>query len=318
MNEFERIAAIEARLARKAPDVDTGLGDDAAVLKAVDGSTVLTVDTNVEGVHFRRTFASWRAIGRRAMIAALSDLSAMSATPRATLVSLILPNDFSDDEFLELIEGIGEAADQTGAHVIGGNLSSGSEVSITVTGIGTLVGDAPLRNKAKVGDGVYVSGVVGARTLGLALLERDIGNGKDPLVQDFVHRWRYPAPTLELGQRLRGVAHAMIDLSDGLLQDLGHVCRASGVGAEIQWSAVPLAPGFAEVCGRIGVDPVALALGGGEDYELLFTAAAGEEAEALGKPIGRIVADAGVTVLDAGGEPIDVGATGYTHFRDNG
>ncbi len=314
MNEFERIRAIEARLGRMDWDIATGLGDDAAVLKPIGVATALSVDTSVEGVHFRREFASWRQIGRRAMIAALSDLSAMSATPRASLVALILPVGFEDEGFLELVEGIGEAADETGAYVIGGNMSSGSEVSITVTVIGTLVADPPLRGNAKEGDGIYVSGPLGARALGLALLQRGMGNDTDPVVEDFVHRWRHPDSKLNLGRKLAGVAHAMIDISDGLVQDLQHLCDASGVGAVLRWRNVPCAPGFDTVCERIDTDPVALALGGGEDYELLFTAEPGERADALGVRIGTIVDGSTVTVLDENDTPIDIASAGYTHF----
>lgn len=313
MNEFERIAAIEARLGRMDWDIATGLGDDAAVLKPLGAATALSVDTSVEGVHFQRAFASWGQIGRRAMITALSDLAAMSATPRASLVALILPASFDDESFLELVEGIGEAADETGAHVIGGNMSSGCEVSITVTVIGTLAKDPPLRSQAKVGDGVYVSGPLGARALGLALLQRGMGDDTDPEVEDFIHRWRHPDSKLNLGRKLAGLAHAMIDISDGLVQDLGHLCEASDVGAVLQWSDVPRALGFDAVCARIDADPVALALGGGEDYELLFTAEPGEHVEAFGTRIGTIVEGGAVTVLDEAGTLIQTGG-GYTHF----
>lgn len=313
-DEQERIETIASRLGRTRRDVKVGIGDDAAVLAPSDDAQVLTVDTCVEGVHFRRDLASWQDIGYRSVVIAVSDIAAMGARVRASLVALVLPRDVDDDAWQALVDGLGEAAAETGATVVGGNVSSGGEVSATVTVAGEL-DRAPLtRRGARPGDGVYVTGHVGSGALGLALLESGLHDA-DGEAHHFVRCWRRPSPALQLGQRLHGHATAVIDVSDGVVQDLDNLCRASGVGAAIRVEHLPLAPGFERLAREAGADPHRLALAGGDDYQLLFTAPASRTVKELGTRIGDVTeGPAGVRVLGSDGEPIELTHTGYRHF----
>lgn len=282
--EFERIARIERIFARTRKDVLVGIGDDAAVLAPSSASPVLSVDAAVEDVHFRRAWLSFRDIGYRAFMAAASDLAAMAAEPRTALLSLILPTDLSDDALFELCEGSAEAADACGMSIVGGNLSGGRELSITTTVIGEVQGHGALRSGASVGDRIYVTGELGSAALGLAALQA--GRGEEELFRPFVERWRRPRARLTEARALRDIATAMIDVSDGLLQDLGHLLQASGVGAEIDVSALPHHPDLPAAARALGLD-LETVLGGGEDYELVFTAAP-DGSSRSGKVIGTV------------------------------
>ncbi len=312
-DELARVAAIRERLARPGDDVVVGIGDDAAVLAPSGASQVLTVDVAVEGVHFRREWASLREIGRRAFVCAASDLAAMGARGRASLLALVLPRDLDDQALLELVAGVADGADETGARVVGGNLSAGAELSITTTVVGELDGAPLTRAGAQPGDGIYLTGDVGGAALGVALLER--GRGDDERALPFVQRWRAPTALLQIGQRLRGVATAAIDVSDGVLSDLDHLCEASRVGARVHAAELPLPAALRGVAREVGLDPLDLALSGGDDYQLLFTAPAAKVARDLATRIGEIVpAERGRTVLDEDGRPRPAGRSGYRHF----
>lgn len=289
-----------------------GIGDDAAVFDFGNRPTIVTVDTHVEGTHFRPELISFHDLGWRAMTAAVSDVWAMGAAPSASVIALTLSSELADASFEALIEGLAEAARVTGASVIGGNLSRSPLLSITTTAFGTPVANPITRAGARPGDAVYVSGTLGASALGLAILEagaRDLG-GAAP----FVERWRRPPNNGRAARVLVSVASAAIDVSDGLVQDLRHLCAASGVGATIRVDLLPLAPNHASLCQTLALDPVTLALTGGEDYELLFTAPESDEAEALGTRIGEIREGAGVSVLDESGRPLALERAGYDHF----
>ncbi|MFW5875204.1 MAG: thiamine-phosphate kinase [Myxococcota bacterium] len=312
--EFERIEAIRQRLARRSPDVQVGIGDDAAVLTPGTGSPVLTVDAGVEGVHFRRDLCTLRDAGYRSFMAAASDLAAMGARPRAALLALILPRDLTDEDLLRLVDGVAEAAADAGSPVAGGNLSSGGELSITTTLVGEIDGPPMLRSGAGDGEGIYVTGHVGAAALGLALLEAGRAEDPDSNAQHCIRRWRRPMAALVAGQRLQGYATACVDISDGLLQDLNHLCQASGTGAELHTDQLPLPDGFDALAASLDADPLQIALGSGDDYELLFTAPSSETADGLATRIGHTTATPGITILDETGSPIDAPLTGYEHF----
>ena len=292
LSEDERVARLRALLEREHPWVDLGIGDDAAVLR---GGIVLSVDASVEGTHFRRGFASWRVLARRAVVAALSDLAAMGAEPRAVLTSLTLPSDVDD---LELHRGVADAADEVGAVVVGGNLASGPHVEIHTTVVG--MSDRPLRRTgAAVGDGVWLTGAPGDAALGL----HGLLHGTETELAD---AWRAPRAHIEEGIALRGIATACVDVSDGLLRDLHHLCSASGVGASIRTSDIPRASASVEVATRLGVDPDAMVLSGGEAYVLLFTAPGQPP---VGTRIGEVVAEPVLKVDGVEREP-----AGYDHF----
>lgn len=313
--EFVRIAEIARRLRRDSAEVLVGIGDDAAVLQAGDSPLVVSVDTAVQGVHFRPELVGWRDTGYRSLVAALSDLAAMGAGPRAALLALILPDGFQDGLLYELIDGLAEAADQYGCPVIGGNLSCGAEVSITTTVMGQ--GQAPdrvlTREGARPDDYIYVTGTLGGAALGLECLQA----GRTKGAEAFIERWRRPMARVDEGRKLAGKATAAVDISDGLLLDLGHLCQASGVGARLDAGALPLEEGFQRLAGELGCDPVGLALSGGEQYELVFTAPADAPVQGLGTRIGRTVAGpCRIEVLDEQGRLIEIEKTGYAHWRN--
>lgn len=298
MDEFDRIALLEGiftagdgQVDGKSSHAEVGIGDDAAVLLPASPNErrVLSVDTCVEGVHFERGFASDHDIGYRAFVAAASDLAAMGAHGDTALVSLILPSWVDDVVFKSLAEGIAEAAEASGISVVGGNLSSGDALSITTTVVG-LSACPLLRSGAVPGHGVFVTGAPGERALGLRLIQDAV---KDPAGAPFIESWRRPTPRIRAGIALRGVASAAIDISDGLVQDLGHLCVASRVGAQIDLATLPVSPAFRHTAATlvpVGGDPILLALYGGEDYELLYTAAMDDPvAQNIGTLIGRIV-----------------------------
>lgn len=288
MDEEARVERLRALLASDDPRVEIGIGDDAAVLR--DG-IVISVDASVEGTHFRRDFATWRQLARRAVVGALSDLAAMGAEPWAVLTSMTLPPDLDD---LELHRGVKDAAEEVGAMVVGGNLASGPHVEIHTTVVGRA--DEPLlRRGASVGEGVYVTGHPGEAALGLQGLLAGAPNA-------FSDAWRNPRAHVEEGLQLRGFATACVDVSDGLLRDLHHLCVASGVGASIDLAAVPRREAYDEVAG----DGDELILTGGEAYVLLFTA---NEAPPVGTRIGEVIADRVLKVDGVVREP-----SGYDHF----
>jgi thiamine-monophosphate kinase len=305
-SEHERIARLSARFATSSPEVRLGIGDDAAWLAP---DLVLSVDAQVEGVHFLPRFAPYDVLAERAATAALSDLAAMGARPLAMLSSLILPRTLDDAALDQLHEGLARAADRYGAPVVGGNLAAGSELSLSTTVLGRA--DAPLlRTGARPGDGVYVTGHVGARALGLRAL---LAVRRDAALEAFVDAWLHPTARITEGLALRGVASTCIDISDGLLADLGHVLDASQVGADVELAALPFAPGFEAACALLDLDALALALDGGEAYELVFTATTTPPITAT--RIGTIRAEPGVVLHGPDGSVRPHVASGFDHFR---
>ncbi|MEZ4288219.1 MAG: thiamine-phosphate kinase [Polyangiales bacterium] len=309
-DEFERIERIKELLARVDWDIDIGIGDDAAVLRAVDEEQALSVDACIEGIHFERRFASYHDLGRRAVLCAASDLVAMGATGRASLVSLSLPSDVNDPDFYSLVEGIGEAADRSGAHVIGGNLSKSSVLSIHTTVIGSLYRPAIRRSTARPANRIFITGVLGSAAIGLRVLQNELL--EFPHRDHFVQSWLMPDVPFELARELGAKATAAIDISDGLAQDLSHLCNDSGVGAVIEEALLPVHPALDEAAEHFGTTGLALALHGGEDYQVLFTC---NEATVPfdATCIGRIVEGSGVSMIRKNGESEAVVCTGYRH-----
>jgi thiamine-monophosphate kinase len=286
LGEFGLIAELARRRLAE------GIGDDTAVL---DGGLVVTQDTLVERIHFRLESTSWRDLGYKAAAVNLSDLAAAGAEPEALLVSLALRVDTDAASVYELYEGIREA----GVPVRGGDTTRGDRVYLSVTAIGRS-GRVPGRGGAGPGDLLVVTGPLGGSAAGLAALERGL-EGFDELVR--LHR--RPSPRLDAGRLLAPVAHALIDLSDGIASDARRIAERSGCALEIDVGALPLMGGI----DRVGPDPFWTM---GEDYELLAALAPGD-AERLGFPVvGRCVEGSGVKLL-LDGEPVDV--TGWDHFR---
>jgi thiamine-monophosphate kinase len=281
--EFQLIEAFVAAAAAS-PRAPRGPGDDAAVLPRGRGETCVTVDAVVEGVHFRRKSSRLEDVGHKALAVNLSDLAAMGARPGWALVALGVPRGFRIAETRKLGAGFGGLARDSGTVLVGGNVTRAPGLALTVT-VGGWVppGRALRRSGARPGDRIWVSGTLGDARLGLALLERREGpearrlRGAPRLVRMAIARQRRPVPRLALGAALVGVASACIDLSDGLVQDAGHVASASGVALHLDGELLPVSPALVAA----HPDPRArarVAASGGEDYELLFTAPASRDA----------------------------------------
>lgn len=332
--EFEIISKIKQR-ARKTNSVIVGIGDDAAVLRTTDGKDLVACcDLMVEGVHFRRTWTAPKLIGRKALAVTLSDIAAMGAVPMFATISVAFPRDCSSEFVDELFEGVFGLADSCGVLIVGGDTSSSPDsLFIDTAVIGECErGRAITRSGARAGDMICVTGNLGASALGLMLLERGVRPGEGAPNGEASERMRWeavmkhlaPVPRLQLGAALgeRGLATAMIDISDGLSTDLSHVLDESGVGAVIRADSIPTASCVESLApGSATAESLQLALHGGEEYELLFTARPGGKAEIeklaseLGTPIttiGEAVIGSGIQ-LEREGKLERVVARGFEH-----
>jgi len=317
MNEFDLIARYFTRPARQAR---LGVGDDAALLAPTPGQElVVAADMLVEGRHFLAT-ADPYGLGHKALAVNLSDLAAMGATPRWVLLALALPA--AEASWLErFAAGFFALADAHAVDLVGGDTTRGPR-NLCVTVLGEApTGQALRRSGAQVGDQIWVSGELGAAALGLRHLlgEATLGSAAAAACQIRLDR---PTPRVELGLLLRGLAHAAIDISDGLLADLGHLLAQSGVGAEVEFAALPAAPALA-TCADAELAQHCL-LAGGDDYELCFTAppthaaaieAAGAELHLPVRCIGAIVAPTGLRLRDIDGHLMQPAQRGYDHFQ---
>ncbi|HEX5079943.1 MAG TPA: thiamine-phosphate kinase [Geminicoccaceae bacterium] len=312
--EFEFIAQRLRPLAR-APGA-LGLADDAALLEPHPGmQLVLTKDAMVAGVHFLADDPAGQ-IAQKLLRVNLSDLAAMGAAPLGYLLALARPRTIDDAWLGAFCDGLASDQAAFAISLLGGDtVSTPGPLTLSLTAIGEVPrGQALRRSGAQAGDDVWVSGILGEAALGLAAL-RGALEVAEPVRARLIGRYRLPQPRLALGQALRGLAHAAIDVSDGLLADLGHICETSHLGAEVQVDRLPLCAGL----------PAAqdAALAGGDDYELLFAAApaqrpalvrlARELALALAR-IGAMRPAPGIRVLDASGAEIRAGRTGWRHF----
>ena len=321
--EFELIAEVMAPLARMRPGA-FGLSDDAAILSPRPGRTlVVTTDAMIAGVHFAADDPP-DLTARKLLRVNLSDLAAMGASALGYLLVVNLDQTSREGWIDEFARGL--AADQEifGVGLLGGDSTAGGgALGVSMTAIGEAREEALLRrNGARLGDLVYVSGTLGDAALGLGIVQGKIAAPDPAAMKWLVGRLRLPDPRLDLGGRLGHLASAAIDVSDGLVADLGHICACSGVAAEIEFRHLPLSNAARDL---IASDAAARdrILGGGDDYELLFTilpdnapavdALADELALAL-TPIGRMVAGAGVHVRAEDGSAIEVGRPGYVHF----
>ena len=313
-SEFARIDLLASIFHRESAAVALGIGDDAAVLRPSTLPQVWTVDAAVEGVHFSRAWLALDQAAERAFMAAASDVAAMGARAVAALSALTLPRDFSDEQLALLAAGLARAADGCACPIIGGNLARAEVLTLTTTVIGECPGRLLTRAGAQPGDGIYVTGTLGGAALGLQALQR--GRADDPVFDRAIARFRAPRARLDRALEVAAIASAAVDVSDGLAPDLAHLCRASAVGADVECAALPLEPEFAHAAAQLGLDPIALALSGGEDYELLFTSSAAVAPE-LARRIG-VITDAGGRVLfrDLQGRELAV-AGGFDHFAES-
>lgn len=290
LGEFGLIAALTARLPQ-GEDVLLGPGDDAAVVRVADGRVVATTDLLVEGRHFRRDWASPYEVGRKAAAANLADIAAMGARPLALLVGLAAPADLPVADALALTDGLRDESAPVGASVVGGDVVRGDALLVAVTALGTLEGRAPVtRAGARPGDVVAVCGPLGRSAAGLALL---LAGRREPA--ELVRAHLLPTPPYAAGPAAASAgASAMCDVSDGLLQDLGHVAAASGVRIELEVAAVEdSVSDVRPVAEELGADPLRWVLTGGEDHALVACFPPGA-VPAGWREVGRAASGAGV------------------------
>lgn len=319
--EFGLIERIRTQVAGR-DDLLIGIGDDCCATALPPGEVLLTTtDLLIEEIHFRRAWTDLFSLGRKAVAVNVSDIAAMGGTPQSLSLGLALPADLNPEEFDQLVAGILTAAQEYGAILSGGDTCrspGGLFLSVTVQGS---IAPAQLlrRSGAKVGDLLYVSGTLGDSALAL----RELLAGRTPPA-DLALRHHQPTARLRLGQELarRRLATALIDLSDGLRADLGHILENSGVGARVAAAALPLSASFRAA---LAIEPALLdlSLAGGEDYELLWSAppsaaaalaALSAELELPLTYIGEIVAGTGLVVTAADGQEIVSTKVGYNHF----
>lgn len=321
LSEFERVARFFAPLA--APGA-LGLVDDVALIDGPPGEQyVLKTDAIVEGVDFLPGTPPDQ-VAQKLLRVNLSDLAAKGAVPLGYLLVTALPKSLGEDWLEGFAAGLAKDQATYGIGLLGGDSTAiDGPITLSVAAIGRIAaGRAVLRSGARPGDRLYVSGTLGDAALGLALLQDKLELA-DVVKREFlIDRYHLPQPRLALGQLLVGTAQAMLDVSDGLVADLGHLCAASGVAAVIEAALVPVSAAAAAAVTEDGRWLQAV-LGGGDDYELLFTAPQGADsavaalASEAGVPvtaIGRIEAGQGVTVLDRAGMPMAIAVPGYRHF----
>ncbi len=320
MVERELIEAIEALLGRRGDRIVQAMGDDAAVVRA-GALAVTSVDTAVDGVHFDLATHGYADAGHKALAAALSDLAAMGAEPGEAYVALSLPEGTDADRALELVAAMEALAARTGVTIAGGDVTAAPAlaVSVTVTGWAEDEGALVYRNGARPGDLVGVSGALGGAGAGLLLLEGASAEIDDGRRAALLARHRRPEPRLGLGRALAGAgATAMIDVSDGVATDAGHVAARSGVELSIELDRLPVDAGVSEVARATGRDALELAAAAGDDYELLWAAPPERRAEiervAGGERltwIGAVREGDGLRLLDGAGRPAPL--AGFEH-----
>jgi thiamine-monophosphate kinase len=315
-SEFDLIKHYFTRPAKRTV---LGVGDDAALVRVAEGKElVVAADMLLAGRHFFHEDDAF-GVGHKSLAVNLSDMAAMGATPRWALLSIALPE--ADERWIKgFSQGLFELADAHGVALIGGDTTKGP-LTISVTIMGEVErGKALRRSGAKAGDDIWVSGTLGDAALALAHLKRGIVLAPHDAAA-LLPRLHQPTPRVKLGQKLSGSAHAAIDISDGLLADLGHILEASNVGAAIDVGALPVS---APLRGYLEHDAARQAvLAGGDDYELCFTAAPKQRAEieALGRRlklnltrIGKIMRKKGLALHDAQGRPVTWEHKGFDHF----
>ena len=320
IGEFGLIGVLRRLLGEGERDLVRGVGDDAAVFRGGDGTLwAYTADAMVEGVHFDLSYTSWHSLGYRALAANLSDLASMGGYAVSyALVVLGLRGDVEVEAVEEMYRGMLECGERFSCQVAGGDIGRSPDgLFVSLSLVGALRGDRYLsRANARPGELVLVTGFLGDSRLGLQWLMEG-GDAAHPCAV----RHLCPLPRREEGRlALELGATAAIDVSDGLLRDLGHICEESGVGAEINVDDIPISPEARELAAALGRDPLEAALHGGEDYELVLTAGEGDAEEMAGRLpatiIGRVTAGGGVTLLDREGKRVEISRSGYEHFKE--
>jgi thiamine-monophosphate kinase len=330
VGEFALIARLQQRLQGKSmPQLLCGIGDDCAVLRPAAGvDLLLTTDTQEEGVHFRRDWATPEEIGWRCLAVNVSDIAAMAGRPLGAVVALSLPATL-EVAFLEaLYDGMQAVAVRYDCPIIGGNISQRTDtLAVTITVLGEVPGGKSVyRSGAQVGDDIWVTGELGGAKAGLEVLRRPAVVTGLPSTA-VLARYRRPCPRLYEAQYLRQHTqlHSLLDISDGLSSDLRHICEASGVGARLAAARIPIGAETRRVATALGVEPLTFALHGGEDFELCLSAPPGrldsiqavfvQRFGCLLTRIGTVQAGNEVVLDLANGTAVPLPARGYDHFR---
>lgn len=321
LNEFSLIEEYFSSLG-KAPGITLGVGDDGAVLDVPEGEQlVVTVDTLVAGVHFPLD-ATPADIAHRCLRVNLSDIAAMGAQPRWFTLALTLP-DANESWLRQFSQALSDDAELFNCALVGGDTTAGP-LSITIQLLGTVPkGKALTRSGAKAGDAIYVTGSLGEAAAALSLfgIGDSVAIGCESEREILLQRFYRPEPRLNEALQLRGLASAALDISDGLLADLGHIARASHLGAEIQLEQLPVAAWLTSLAEPKRV--IEWALSGGDDYELCFTVPKEngsavntliEQGELSAGCIGRMTNELGIRCLDAEGNRVNIEQSGYQHF----
>jgi thiamine-monophosphate kinase len=327
-SEWDLINALSREFGPAPAGVILGIGDDCAAIEIPGPDYLLwTVDTLVEGVHFNLAYTTLAQLGWKSLTVNLSDIAAMGGDPGSALLALGWPPDRDRRLALEFAAGLAQAAREYGAAVIGGDtIASPGGLIVTVTLTGRVPARQMLRRAgAQVGELVFVTGPLGEAAAGLEIMRQGLELPSE-LQETLTEAHLRPRPQLRAGRLLarEGLATALIDTSDGVATDLYHICRASGVGARIPAAAVPVSPRVTAAAPHLGCDPLDLALFGGEDYLLLFTAkpavakrlpaSFSRAGLAAPLPLGHIVPGDRVLLTTSAGE-MDISGRGYDHFR---
>jgi thiamine-monophosphate kinase len=319
-SEFELIAKLFAPLSQGAPGA-YGLTDDAATIPLVPGEElVVTTDLLSEGIHFRADDPP-DLVARKSLRVNLSDLAAKGAVPRGYLLSLALPRDVTMPWLESFASGLELDQKEFSVSLFGGDTTAtDGPLIISITAFGTLPSGTMIRrNGAKAGDLIFVSGSIGDAGAGLAILKGELAADAEG---SLTGRYRLPSPRTLLGPALRGVAHAALDVSDGLLADLGHLARTSGVRVLVDADRIPISAALESIAGR-SPESIINAATAGDDYEIAFSAPAvareaiaraASKGNTLVTEIGRVVQGAGVILLDSTAREIPVSRQGYEHF----
>jgi len=333
MDEFGLIDLITKDTPRSINELVRGIGDDCAVIEDAYMHRLITTDSLVEGIHFKMSYMSPHAIGRRSLNINLSDIAAMGGYPRFYTVGLALPKGLGVRRCLEIFMGMSEAAAKYQTILIGGDtVASPSSLTLSITVIGEVdKGKALLRSGARSGDAIYVTGTIGSAALGLQCLKTDLVSSE---TATFLKRYIDPLPRIEAGRWLKntGMVTSMIDISDGLMADLGHIAHSSGTGYEVIMSDIPRDDGFNELSRKLKLRDIDLIAAGGDDYELAFTVAK-DKIDRFEKllhsenlpfiqeitRIGTMVEDKDrKTILDDSGDDLSIHRMGYNHLEATG
>lgn len=293
------------------PGVLVGVGDDAAVLDLA-GPVVVSVDAMIEGRHFKPEWASPRDTGHRAAAASIADIAAMGAAAKALLLSLGIPADTTVEWVTELVGGMVDEAESVGARLVGGDIARSETVMISVTALGTPVaGRTVPRSGARAGDVIALAGRQGWAAAGLTMLSRGFRSPRA-----LVEAYQRPAPPYESGPAAaQAGATAMIDVSDGLLADVQHLAKASGVLVDLDSGAIPVADKLVETSSAFNVDPLTWVLAGGDDHSLVATFPADVPLPAMFTAIGRVVAPSNGPGVAVDGRMWSGQGGGHDHFR---